>query len=751
MISVTENAAAQQYAIVVSNAQPDVPVHVKVYQDDSVPGEPNAPYEVAEATIAPYNLQVFKLGPREVDGSPPGQFNTGSNTALTRKAYQVVTDFPVTAYQFNPLDNVNVFSNDASLLKPREALEVDTNELLPRYVVAGWPQTIAITDDPNTNFDPADPIQLRAYLAIVGTAEGTHVRVHTRAAVVAGGPVPATPIGGVVEATLGPFDVLNLETGDFNADFTGSIIEADQAVAVFSGSEASDAPHFQVLAQRQCCADHLENQLDPIRTAGKSFAIAHNPSRTKAVQAAGANLAQNPEPDFVRFVSASPSGATIKTSLPSPNDTIVLKYLGDFAEVTAYGDFVATSSDGIHVSQVMPSQDASGVPRGLPGGDPSFVIYPPTEQYRAHYVFLTPDKYVFNFVAIVAPPDATVYLDHTTPQELGCETAPGDGLTDAQRGSSTPPWVVYRCQLSFPIIDPTADGAQQRLARRPEQRRPPGRRRPARGGHRLGVRLVRELRLRGRDQSPGDHADAVGAELTPPAGARTPPPPARTGPRPAASRCSRAPSPRGRPAPPPRTRPRRPSPSPTARAGATARRPARIPRASSDPASTPTGTSSRRAARKRRPNGSPSADLDEGPERHRRERERGHQELGADAHGPLGVRGRARGSRGGRRCPGTPAARAARWCRRRGGAPSARPGAARGRWPRTRGRRRRRRRRGAGGRGARASEATPRSGCPPTGTPAGPPCPGAPTGRASPGRSWRRPCRGGSGPRGPAG
>ena len=455
MISATSNAAAQQYAIVVSNAQPDVPVHVSVLQDDSSPGEANAPYEIANATIAPYNLQVFKLGPREIDGSPPGQFNTGSNTALTRHAYKVVTDFPVSAYQFNPLDNVNVFSNDASLLKPREALELDAPVMQTQYVVAGWPQTIAATDDPKTNFDPSSPINLRAFLTIIGTHANTSVRVRTRAAVVPGGPVPATPIGGVIEATIGPYDVLNLETGDFNADFTGSLVEADGPVVVFSGSEASDAPHFDDLANRRCCADHLENQLDPIRTAGKSFAIAHNPSRTRAVQAAGANLGLNPEPDFVRFVSASAGGATIKTTLMPPDDTIVLSGLGDFHEVTVYSDFVATSSNPVHVAQVMPSQDAAGVPRGLPGGDPSLVIYPPTEQYRPNYVFLTPDKYVFNFVLIVAPPDANVYLDSTAPKDFGCEVAPGDGLTAMERGSLTPPWVVYRCQLSFPVIDPT--------------------------------------------------------------------------------------------------------------------------------------------------------------------------------------------------------------------------------------------------------------------------------------------------------
>ena len=454
VIDATSNAAAQQYAVVVSNAQPDVPVRVHVFQDDGNPGDPPAPFEIANAIIAPYNLQVFKLGPREVDGSPPGQFNTGTNTALTRHAYKITTDFPVVAYQFNPLDNVNVFSNDASLLKPREALALDGPGLQTTYVVAGWPQTIAATDDPNTNFNPNNPINLRAFVAIVGTHENTTVRVHPKTTVVAGGAVSKTLPGGVIEATLGAFDVLNLETGDFNADFTGSVIESDQSIVVFSGSEASDAPHFEKLADRRCCADHLEQQLDPLRAAGRSFAIAHNPSRTRAVKAAGANLQVVQEPDFVRFVSGSAHGATIKTTLPAPDDTIVLSYLGDFHEVTAFRDFMAQSSGPIHVAQVMPSQDAAGVPRGLPGGDPSLLIYPPVEQFRQNYVFLTPDKYVFDFVVIVAPPTASILLDGSAPKALGCDVRPTDGLTDKQRGASTPLFLTYTCQFSFPIIDP---------------------------------------------------------------------------------------------------------------------------------------------------------------------------------------------------------------------------------------------------------------------------------------------------------
>jgi len=455
VISATENAAAQQYAVAVSNPQPDVPVHVHVYQDDTSPGTPGSPYEVASATIAPLNLEVFKLGPREVDGSPQGQFNAGTNTALTRHAYKVTTDFPVVVFQFNPLDNVNVFSNDASLLYPREALDYGSAPTLS-YVVLGWPQTIAATDNPDTNFDPLNPINLRAYLAIVGTQPGTHVRVTTAADVVAGGPVGKTAKGGIIEQTLDPFDVLNLETGDFNEDFTGSLIEADGPVAVFSGSEASDAPHFQKLSDRLCCADHLEGQLAPIRTAGKTFAVPHTPSRTRAVNKAGASIQEVKEPDYVRIIATRTDGADITTTLPAPDNHFHLAGLGSFQEVRAFTDFMATSDQPVLVERIMASQDACGVPRGLPGGDPSMMMWPPLEQARTDYVFFTPDKYVFNFASIVAPATATVELDGQMVGPNICEVAPADGLTDQQRG--TPPkYVVYRCQISFPIIDPTVN------------------------------------------------------------------------------------------------------------------------------------------------------------------------------------------------------------------------------------------------------------------------------------------------------
>ncbi|MBI4954708.1 MAG: IgGFc-binding protein [Myxococcales bacterium] len=451
-IDESDNAAAQQFAVVVSNPQPDVPAKIRIFQNDGLPGGPSPELLIAEVVIAPLNLRVLKLGPREVDGSADGTFDTGTHTALSRHAYKIASDFPVVAYQFNPLENVSVFSNDASLLKPREALGNDSHEMALAYVAVGWPQTIAITDDPETNFSAQSPIALRAFLTIVATADGTTVRVTPATRVVPGGPVAATPAGGLIEVALDAYDVLNLESDDFNGDFTGSFVEANAPVAVFSGGEASDAPHFESLSERRCCADHLEEQLDPIRTAGKLFALPHTPSRTAAVALAGAAVGVGPEPEYVRFVATRAGATHVTTTLPPPDDAFDLVGPGAFREVTAWRDFTAEASEPVHVAQIMASQDATGVPRALPGGDPSLVVVPPREQYRTDYVFLTPDKYAFDFVSIVVPTGAQAWLDGANVS--GCESAPADGLTPEERGQAEPDFYTYRCQLSFPTIDP---------------------------------------------------------------------------------------------------------------------------------------------------------------------------------------------------------------------------------------------------------------------------------------------------------
>jgi hypothetical protein len=459
-ISDTSNAAAQQFAVVLSNPQPDVFADVVIEQDDAQPGKPNRVVEVARDRIPPFSLRVFKLGPREVDGSAPGTFDTGTGTALSRAAYRVRATVPIVAYQFNPLENVSVFSNDASLLKPVEAIVPTNDNFSDAYVVLGWPQTIAVTDDPRTNFSSDNPTNLRAFLTLVGTRPETRVRVTSSARVIPGGPVAETKPFGTIDAVLGPFDVLNLETGDFNADFTGSTIETDGPVVVFSGSEASDAPYFADLTHRHCCADHLEEQLDPVRTAGRSYVATISPNRARALAGAGAKIEVAPQPEYFRLIAATDAGARVTTTLTGDYARFELPNKASFIDIEASEHFALQSDAPVMLAAISPSQDAAGIPSRLPGGDPSLLIVPPIEQFRSTYVFLTPDKYAFDFVRVIARADASILFDGEALDALdGCETLPitlPDGLGTAPDsvGELAQSWVVHSCQLSFPRIDP---------------------------------------------------------------------------------------------------------------------------------------------------------------------------------------------------------------------------------------------------------------------------------------------------------
>lgn len=502
-IGVGQDASAQPYAIVVSNPWP-VPTLVAIERNDAPYGEAPRVAEVASVVVPPGDLEIFELPRREVDGASsnrscfeagdcePGELcvgtcrneagvsvgdngcasladcpetaaecdlaaglcrtrldsfgvDDGTHTAVTSRAYRVRSQLPIVAYQFNPLDNVSVFSNDASLLLPTSALD-------DAYTVNGWPQTLAVTDDVNTNSN----IDLRAFLTIIGTEASTVVRVGLGAQVVRvlpGGPVAESFAGDEVQVTLGPFDVLNLETQGFNADFTGSSISASAPVAVFVGSEASDAPRFDDLRTRQCCADHLEEQLIPDSALGREFIIGRMPPRTTALNAAFVDPANSvgvfDEPESIRVLAVSPGLTTIDTSLPAPNDRFDLAQ-GEDRILNISQDLLLTASLPVSVVQVLPSQAAVGIPDRLPGGDPSLIVVPPIAQYRREYVVLTPLYYGFDFVTILAENGTRIALDGAALPST-CTTSPADGI---ERLPTDPPprYVIHRCQFSYPDV-----------------------------------------------------------------------------------------------------------------------------------------------------------------------------------------------------------------------------------------------------------------------------------------------------------
>jgi hypothetical protein len=299
---------------------------------------------------------------------------------------------------------------------------------------------------------------LRAFLTIVGTDYETRLSVlfplnEDLHVVGDGGLIPDMIGGDTFEITLGPFEVLNLETDGFMGDFTGTVINSSKPVVVFSGSEASDVPTFEDLSTRKCCADHLEQQLYAANRNGRKYVAAPMPPRTTAVKLAGGDATEIDEPEYFKLMGML-DDTTVTTTLPAPYDVIRLD-TGRSLVIETYVDFVLTADKPVSFGQFVASQNVTGIQRRLPGGDPAFVMVPAAEQWRKGYVFLTPSLYAFDFIIVIHTPSADVTLD-------------GRGFPPTCKSSPVPgaesEFVVTRCQLSFPEIN---DGVHEILSDEP--------------------------------------------------------------------------------------------------------------------------------------------------------------------------------------------------------------------------------------------------------------------------------------------
>lgn len=391
------DAAGSQYSVVVSNPNAKHPATVQIFtiegevlydsEDNLLPTEP----------LMPGDLRIYNLPRRDADG-----------TVLAPLAYRVQASVPITTYQFNPLQNVDVFSNDASLLLP-------SNVAGKYYIVMTREQT----------FD-----ELRSFLTVVAVRSGeTQVTIDVTAPTLVGENVHTGESikhlepGETFKATLNQYDVLNIESDSIGSDLTGSVVLANRDVVVYGGSEASNAPNTNhclkapgdetglcewdnetnckdntdCIEFNTCCADHLEQQLFPV----KSWGLRYLASKT---------FPRNKERDVYRILAAENN--TQVTTLP-PQTSIPVLNKGEWVDFESDQNFEIIAKKPILVGQFLAAQDApdpnvNGVPQaGMDAGigDPAFILLVPVEQFRQDYVFLAPDKYELDYVTIIAPVD----------------------------------------------------------------------------------------------------------------------------------------------------------------------------------------------------------------------------------------------------------------------------------------------------------------------------------------------------------
>ncbi|MFH0899905.1 MAG: IgGFc-binding protein, partial [Pseudomonadota bacterium] len=304
-------------------------------------------------------------------------------SGIETKAYRLQSTRPVVAYQFNPLDNVGVFSNDASLLLPTHTFDT-------AYYYLGYPTVKRRPANQDWN----------EYATVVASAPGTtNITVAPTVGIRAGLSVKAIAAGTKASFSLSQFQTLTLQAlPDASSEtnnkkgLTGTLIWGDQPFGAFSGHEATCLLETPAL---MCSADHLEDQIFPATTWGYSYVVARSKQRAS-------------EPDLVRILAQKEA-----TSVQINDAASSCKVLGpgEHCDIFIKHDVKISANQPILVGHFLVGLPIPEKPTGPVLGDPALSFSLPVEQYRTSYAFLVPDKYNENYVSLVMPDGATVQLD----------------------------------------------------------------------------------------------------------------------------------------------------------------------------------------------------------------------------------------------------------------------------------------------------------------------------------------------------
>lgn len=404
------DVVTEPWGVVLSNTGEGA-ADVTIEINTAPPGQPVVTEVVEALSVSAGELRAVILPVRTLDcGAPNDYANPG--TCLSSNAFRITSSLPIVVYQFNVY--ANSYSNDASLLLPTSALGW-------QYRVLGWRPANPV---PRV-VGPSLAIVERSYVTIVGTVPGTLVTVRPSWRIRGNPPIAATPAGGVIEVTLGPFDVLNLETDDGTAsddpttiaDLSGSSVVASAPVAVFSGVELAAAPAGVLSvplpdgwSDGMCCADHLEEQLLPMESVGTRYVVPRSPVRSI--------LGGFREPDILRFVGVAET-ATVTTTLPAPFDSFTLEP-GEVRTTWTQDNVIVTSDVPVMVGQILVSYEWLSGPYL---GDPSLTVFPAVEQNRREYLILTPGGWNQSWIVVSAEVGVPVDLDGAPPADCIVEPA----------------------------------------------------------------------------------------------------------------------------------------------------------------------------------------------------------------------------------------------------------------------------------------------------------------------------------------
>lgn len=369
-----EDAEVIEHTVVLSNPSEEVDADIEVVDPSGFE------LEFEDSTVPAGGQLVLRF-----------PFDRGLIRAgITDYSWRITSSVPVTAHQFNPLNNFEPFpfSNDGTLLLPTHAVS-------ERYYVLSWVHRA----------HELEPINGFATIVAVNP-DGAELLVRSSTNALVGDGQPNMTPGEERSFSLEYGQTLTLQTAGADDDLTGTYVESEETdIMVFGGHECANV----ILGIDRC--DHIETQLLPISLLRERYVAVKFETRVpEGVRS---------EPDYWRVLAVD--GATMISTDPEivgVHGSIIAT--GEWFEFGHTGDFEIWGDRPFAVAHYMVGANWTGIPQDclddFPAtgiGDPAMTQLIPTDQYRDNYIVLTPFAYERDYLNIAVPTTAaaSVRLD----------------------------------------------------------------------------------------------------------------------------------------------------------------------------------------------------------------------------------------------------------------------------------------------------------------------------------------------------
>jgi hypothetical protein len=349
---------------------------------------------VGTAAVAPNSLTTF---------TPNASSQVSTTTAFGQGyAFRLTSDIPIVAYQLNAIASC---TGEGSMLIPYNGL--DQSYYLVTYRGYSGP----------------------SLFTIVGADDATTVQITPNFNTTGGGTIPAITAGTTASITVSECDVAQIVAADVHSDLTGTRVESDKPIAIFTGTYCShmpggaDATSYCTWCHVTDCTscDPLEEQLNPKTTWGRLYIAAIVPEFNWGYF----KVIAEQDSTTVSFTYGADTTGLFPTGTDLPTLTLNALQNSEFelgCTTGGGGCGIALVSADKPIMLMNYIEGGSCRTNGrfgcggkdhCPGeyADPSMIIVPPTEQFMREYIFLTPAGFTNNYVTVFRETGSTVTLD----------------------------------------------------------------------------------------------------------------------------------------------------------------------------------------------------------------------------------------------------------------------------------------------------------------------------------------------------